>query len=96
MSVATLTPGACAQVCDFTGQSGRPLYVINKPNPDVTTSDTPYFCHSHLVMKINVGAPDAAAGVPNLNAFNNELRTGPLPLDLVQVTNWCSQKTAWP
>ena len=56
---------------------------------DLTTSETPYFCHSHLVMKINVGAPDAAAAVPNLAAFNTELRSGPLPLDLIQASSAC-------
>jgi hypothetical protein len=82
--VAVLTPDACAQVCDFRAYTGTPLYLINKPDPARTTSETPYFCHSHLVMKINIGAPDAAATAPNLAAFNEEARTGPLPLDLLQ------------
>ena len=63
---------------------------------DLTTSETPYFCHSHLVMKINVGAPDAAAAVPNLAAFNTELRSGPLPLDLIQASSVCASASLNP
>ena len=54
----------------------------------VTTSETPYFCHSHLIMKINIGAPDATATAPNLAAFNEEARAGPLPLDLLQASGF--------
>jgi hypothetical protein len=77
-------------VCDFRAYTGTSLYLINKPNKDITTSETPYFCHSHLVMKIVVGAPDAAAAAPNLAAFNEEIRTGPLPLDLIEASG-CKQ-----
>lgn len=42
-------------------------------------------CHSHLVMKINVGAPDAAARVPNLVGTHNEQLNGALPLALLEV-----------
>ena len=50
-------------VCNFTGyDAGRSLYLYNQPDPARTTSETPFFCYSHLVMKINIsgkGAPPA-------------------------------------
>jgi hypothetical protein len=73
------------QVCDFAAYSGQPLYLINKSNATLTTSVTPFFCHSHLIMKINVGAAVANAPAPNLNAFNQERLTGPLPQSILEV-----------
>ena len=55
-------------VCDFTAYEGKALYVTNEHQPDRTTSETPYFCYSHLLMKINVGKPDPNAQIPNLDA----------------------------
>ena len=33
-----------------------------------TTSETPYFCYSHLLMKLSVGKTDPNAQIPNLDA----------------------------
>jgi hypothetical protein len=43
-------------VCNLSGHSGRTLYLYNQPDPDRTTSETPFFCYSHLIMKIKVRA----------------------------------------
>jgi hypothetical protein len=88
-------------VCDFTAYTDKSLYLINKPNATLTTSETPFFCHSHLVMKINVGAPDPTASAPRLDAFNPERLTGPLPQDILEVDAFLLGHTAmwhwgWP
>jgi hypothetical protein len=48
------------------------VYLINEHQPDRTTSETPYFCYSHLLMKLNVGAPDHGAQKPNLDALRKD------------------------
>jgi hypothetical protein len=75
-----------SQVCDFTTYAGQPLHLINKPNATLTTGLTPYFCHTHLVMRIDVGAAVPNAPAPNLAAFNTERQKGPLPLDILDVS----------
>ena len=32
------------------------VYLTDEHQPDRTTSETPFFCYTHLLMKINVGA----------------------------------------
>lgn len=44
------------------------IYLVNEHQPGKTTSETPYFCYSHLLMKINVGASDPGAQIPVLAA----------------------------
>lgn len=44
------------------------MYLTNEHLPDRTTSETPYFCYSHLLMKLNVGALDPTAQKPTLDA----------------------------
>ena len=44
------------------------IYLVNEHDAARTTSETPYFCYSHLLMKINVGATDPEAQVPVLAA----------------------------
>ena len=41
-------------MCDFSGYSNRTLYMYNQPDSSRTTSETPFFCYSHLIMKIKV------------------------------------------
>ena len=84
-----LTCNLWLQVCDFSAYTGKSLYMINKPNPAVNTGLTPYFCHSHLVMRIDVGAAVPGASAPNLGAVNPERATGPLPNDILQVCGLC-------
>jgi hypothetical protein len=50
-------------VCDLSNYAGRSLYLYNQPDPARTTSTTPFFCYSHLVMKMNVGAKGPAPAV---------------------------------
>jgi hypothetical protein len=43
------------------------VYLTDEHQPDRTTSETPFFCYTHLLMKINVGAIKDGP-VPNLDA----------------------------
>jgi hypothetical protein len=43
---------------DFLCLFFKALYLTNEHQPDRTTSETPYFCYSHLLAKFNIGAPD--------------------------------------
>ena len=57
-------------VCDFSSyDAGRSLYLYNQPDPARTTSETPFFCYSHLVMKINISGKGAAPAVQPKMAF---------------------------
>ena len=43
---------------------------MNEHQPDRTTSETPYFCYSHLLAKFNIGAKDPSnTQKPNLDAL---------------------------
>jgi hypothetical protein len=86
---STDSHGVLAQVCNFTAYAHTPIYLINKPNAAQTTGLTPFFCHSHLIMKINVGGPNANAGVPSVtpDVINGERLTGPLPQNTLQASN---------
>jgi FtsP/CotA-like multicopper oxidase with cupredoxin domain len=53
-------------VCDFSGYSNRTLYLYNQPDSSRTTSETPFFCYSHLIMKIKVGESAADPVTPKL------------------------------
>lgn len=53
-------------VCDFEGFENQVLYLWNEHDADRTTSETPYFCFSHLLMRINVGGREDAPE-PNLS-----------------------------
>jgi hypothetical protein len=45
------------------------VYLMNEHQPDRTTSETPYFCYSHLLAKLNIGAiADTNNQKPNLDA----------------------------
>jgi hypothetical protein len=63
-------PSICRLCSVMTRVSVLPqaVYLVNEHQPDRTTSETPYFCYSHLLMKLNVGALDKGAQQPNLNA----------------------------
>ena len=51
-------------VCDFSSyDAGRSLYLYNQPDPSRTTSETPFFCYSHLIMKINISGKGPAPTV---------------------------------
>jgi hypothetical protein len=91
---AVLTHDARVQVCNFTAYKNTSMYLINKPNSAFTTSLTPFYCHSHLIMKIDVGDTDPNAGAPTLGATNDERDTGPLPTDVLQVDGSLPPNTA--
>ena len=60
-------------MCDFSSyDAGRSLYLYNQPDPARTTSETPFFCYSHLVMKINISGKGAAPAVPPKLVFGPE------------------------
>jgi hypothetical protein len=45
---------------------------MNEHQPDRTTSETPYFCYSHLLAKFNIGAKDPSnTQKPNLDALRS-------------------------
>ena len=44
------------------------MYLTDEHQPDRTTSETPFFCYTHLLMKINVGALAPNSPKPNLDA----------------------------
>ncbi|KAG2491600.1 hypothetical protein HYH03_010165 [Edaphochlamys debaryana] len=48
-------------VCDFTAYAGKTLYLWNAQD-DYRMKDVPFFCHSHLVMRIE---PQAVTPPPN-------------------------------
>ena len=50
----------------------KAVYLTDEHQPDRTTSETPFFCYTHLLMKINVGATVANGPVPNLDALRTE------------------------
>ena len=41
---------------------------MNEHDASRTTSETPYYCYSHLLAKLNVGKTDPGAQIPNLDA----------------------------
>jgi hypothetical protein len=60
-------------VCDFSSyDAGRSLFLYNSPDPARTTSETPFFCYSHLVMKINISGKGAAPAVKPKMVFGPE------------------------
>ena len=46
----------------------KAVYLTDEHQPDRTTSETPFFCYTHLLMKINVGALAPNSPKPNLDA----------------------------
>ena len=48
------------------------MYLTDEHQADRTTSETPFFCYTHLLMKINVGKTVANGPVPNLDALRTE------------------------
>ena len=48
------------------------MYLTDEHQPDRTTSETPFFCYTHLLMKINVGKTVANGPVPTLDALRTE------------------------
>jgi len=58
-------------VCDFTGYKSNTLYFWNDQD-DNTMRDTPYFCNSHLIAKINIGNV-----ITGMNAVFNDLQDNP-------------------
>jgi hypothetical protein len=51
----------------FSFLSFQAVYLTDEHQPDRTTSETPFFCYTHLLMKINVG-PVVSGPVPVLGA----------------------------
>eukprot|EP00198_Chlamydomonas_reinhardtii_P001276 XP_001690611.1 predicted protein [Chlamydomonas reinhardtii] len=68
-------------VCDFSGLSGKTLFLVNAYD-DRRMKDVPYYCHSHLVMKINVACN--STGCPaSPPAFQPPSSSRVTPLDRV-------------
>ncbi len=67
-------------VCNFIGHSGKTLWLWNEKDPQFK-EEVPYFCYSHLIAKIEVGA---ALSNP-APAFNPALRpaAGTIPANVV-------------
>ena len=57
------------QVCDFRAYANQVIYLINEHDPARTTTETPYFCYTHLLMKINVGGAQLAALSENMSVL---------------------------
>lgn len=55
------------------------LYLYNQPDKDRTTSETPFFCFSHLIMKIVVGDTNVTAHVPSLKDETRLARSVAIP-----------------
>ncbi|KAG2440741.1 hypothetical protein HXX76_003598 [Chlamydomonas incerta] len=72
-------------VCDFSAYSGRDVYLVNAYDDD-RMKDVPFFCNSHLFMKINVrcnGTGPAGACAPPANAAFTPLVPAQPTLDRV-------------
>ena len=48
------------------------MYLTDEHQPDRTTSETPFFCYTHLLMKINVGKTVPDGPKPTLDALRTE------------------------
>ena len=70
------------------------IYLYNVHDAGKTTSETPFFCYSHLIMKFNVSPADSGVAIRKPNpAGPAELeQNAALPPALLQVPTWsCEQ-----
>lgn len=63
------------------------LYLYNQPDQDRLTSEVPYFCYSHLMMRFDVGPKPANPGpIPTLNVVAPLEQAAVLPPALLEVS----------
>jgi hypothetical protein len=63
------------------------IYLYNVHDAGKTTSETPFFCYSHLIMKFNVSPADTTVPmrVPNISGPAELEQNAALPVDLLKV-----------